>query len=52
MDYVVTISLNTPQMPQTMNLLEAKTKIIFYIGCDDLGPSMVIILFVHALHMQ
>jgi hypothetical protein len=34
-----------------MNLPEAQTKTIFYVGCDDLRPSMAIILFVHALHL-
>jgi hypothetical protein len=35
-----------------VNLPKAKTKIIFYIGCDDLGPNVAIILFVHVLHLQ
>jgi hypothetical protein len=33
-----------------MNLPKAKPKIAFDIGCDQLAPSMAIVLFIHALH--
>jgi hypothetical protein len=39
-------------MPQITNLPNAKTKIIFDIGYDDLGQNVIIILFVCALHLQ
>jgi hypothetical protein len=51
MHKVLTIILHTPQVTQAMSLLEAKPKWIFYIGCDQLTPSMAIILFIHALHL-
>jgi hypothetical protein len=37
---------------QTTNIPKVKTKIIFDIGCDKFRPSMAIILYVHALHLQ
>ncbi len=45
-----TIIMHPLQVTQTMSLLEVKPKQMFYIGCDQLTPSMAIILFVHALH--
>jgi len=47
---VLTIIQYTPQMTQTTSLLETKPKKVFYIGCDQLMPSMAIELFIHALH--
>jgi len=41
--------LNTTQMTQAISLLKAKTKTIFYIGCDNLTLSMAIVLSIHAL---
>jgi hypothetical protein len=35
-----------------MNLFEVQTKTIFYVGCDDLQPSMAIILSIYALHLH
>jgi hypothetical protein len=32
--------------------LKLKPKIIFDIGCDDLGPNMAILLSIHAFHLQ
>jgi hypothetical protein len=46
------IDLHTMQVTQIVNLLKIKTKIIFDVGCDDLGPSMAIIPYVHALHLR
>jgi len=46
-----TIDLHTMQVTQIVNLLKVKTKTIFYVGCDDLGLSMAIIPYVHALHL-
>jgi hypothetical protein len=46
------VCLDTTQVPQIASLPKAKTKIIFDIGCDDLGPNVAIILFVHVLHLQ
>jgi hypothetical protein len=51
MDETITIKLHIMQVTQTMILFEAKAKTILDIGCDHLGPSMAIILFVHALHL-
>jgi hypothetical protein len=48
----IVVCLNITQMPQIANLPKTKTKIIFDIGYDDLGPNVAIILFVHALHLQ
>jgi hypothetical protein len=39
------------QMTQAMSLFEAQTKTILDIGYDHLGPSMAIVLYVHALHL-
>ncbi len=50
MHKVLTIILHTPQVTQTTSLPKAKPKWIFYISCDQLTPSMAIILFVFALH--
>jgi len=36
-------------MTQAISLLKAKTKTIFYIGCDNLTLSMAIVLSIHAL---
>jgi hypothetical protein len=41
--------LHTTQMTQAISLLKAKTKTIFYIGCDHLTLSMAIVLSIHAL---
>jgi hypothetical protein len=38
--------------PKQTSLPKVKTETIFDIGCDDLGPSVTIILSIHALHMQ
>jgi hypothetical protein len=48
---VPTIILHTPQMTQATSLPQVQPKQIFYISCDQLTPSMAIILFVHALHL-
>ncbi len=34
-----------------MSLPKIKPKQIFFVGCDQLTPSMAIVLFVHALHL-
>jgi hypothetical protein len=52
MDRVITIGLNTTQVTQIASLPETKTKNIFDIGCNNLGPNMAIILSIHALHLQ
>jgi hypothetical protein len=52
MHKVLTIILHTMQMTQAMSLLETKPKIVFDIGCDHLSPSMAMVLFIHALHLQ
>jgi len=52
MNQGVTVCFNTTQMPQIMSIPKTKTKIIFDIGCDDLGPNVAIIFFVHVLHLQ
>jgi len=36
---------------QAMSLPKIKPKQIFFVGCDQLTPSMAIVLFVHALHL-
>jgi hypothetical protein len=51
MDEAIIVSLDITQVTQTVNLLEVEAKSIFYIGCDDLGPSVVVILFIRALHL-
>jgi hypothetical protein len=51
MDKLIIVSLDIKQMTQTMNFLEIEAKSIFDIGCDDLGPSVAIIFFIHALHL-
>ncbi len=38
-------------MTQALSLPEVKPKQIFYIGRDQLTPSMAIILSIHALHL-
>jgi hypothetical protein len=48
---VLTIVLHTPQVTQATSLPKAKPKRIFYISCDQLTPSMAIVLFVYALHL-
>ncbi len=48
---VFIIILHTPQVTQAMNLPKSKPKWIFYIGYDQLTPSMVIILSIHDLHL-
>jgi hypothetical protein len=40
------------QVTQATILPAAKPKTIFDINCDDHAPSMAIILFIHALHLQ
>jgi hypothetical protein len=49
---VIIVILETLQITQAMSFLEVKPKIILNIGCDDLAPSMAIILSIHALHLQ
>jgi hypothetical protein len=44
--------MQTPQVTQATNFRKSKPKIIFDIGCDNLAPSMAIILSTHALHLQ
>jgi hypothetical protein len=51
MHKIFIISLHTPQVTQTTSLPKTKPKWFFYIHCDQLTPSMAIILFVHALHL-
>jgi hypothetical protein len=46
---VFIIILHTLQVTQAMSLPKAKPKLFFYITCDQPTPSMVIVLFVHAL---
>jgi hypothetical protein len=38
-------------MTQATSLLEAQAKTILDIGYDHFGPSMAIVLYVHALHL-
>jgi hypothetical protein len=52
MHKVFTIILHTSQVTQAMNLPKTKPKQFFYIGCDQLTPSMAIILSIHALHWE
>jgi hypothetical protein len=48
---VLTFILHTLQVTQATSLPKAKPKQKIYIGCDQLTPSMAIVLFVHALHL-
>jgi hypothetical protein len=48
---VLTIILHTLQVTQAMSLIEIKPKHFFYIGCDQLTPSMVVVLSIHVLHL-
>jgi hypothetical protein len=38
-------------MTQAPCLVESKVEIILDIGCLDLAPKMIIVLFVHPLHL-
>jgi hypothetical protein len=38
-------------MTQALSLPKVKPKQIFYIGRDQLTPSMAIVLSIHALHL-
>ncbi len=51
MHKVFTIIQHTLQVTQAMNLPKAKPKWIFYIGCDQLTPSMAIISSIHEGHL-
>jgi len=51
MQKVFTIIMHTPQMTQATNLPKVKPKQKIYVGCDQLTPSMAIILSIHALHL-
>jgi hypothetical protein len=51
MHKVFIIISHTSQVTQAMNLPETKPKLFFYIGCDQLTPSMVVIFSIHALHL-
>jgi hypothetical protein len=42
---VFTIILQRPQVTQAMNLPKAEPKQIIHISCDQLTPSMAIVLF-------
>jgi hypothetical protein len=48
---VFTIILHTLQLTQATSLPETKPKQFFHISCDQLTPSMGIILSIHALHL-
>jgi hypothetical protein len=49
---VVIVVMQTPQVTQATSFPKAKAKIILDIRCDDLPPSIAIILSIHALHLQ
>ncbi len=39
------------KVAQTSIIMKTQTKVIFYVGCFDLAPSMVVTLSIHALHL-
>jgi hypothetical protein len=47
----IIVNLHTKQMTQATNISKIQTKTIFYNGCDYRQPNVVIILFIHALHL-
>jgi hypothetical protein len=49
---VLIVVLHTMQVTQATSLSKAKPKNVFDINCDDLAPSMAIIISIHALNLQ
>jgi hypothetical protein len=47
----IVVDFHTMQVIQIVNFFETKAKTIFDVGCDHFGPSMAIILSIHALHI-
>jgi hypothetical protein len=45
------IIILTLDMAQTSTTMKTQTKVVFYVDCFNLAPSMVVALSIHALHL-
>jgi hypothetical protein len=44
----IILTLDVAQISTTM---KTQTKVVFYVGCFELAPNMVVTLSIHALHL-
>jgi hypothetical protein len=47
----IVVIMHTIQVTQTVNLHEVQAKTIIEIGCDHLRLNIIILFFIHTLHM-
>jgi hypothetical protein len=51
MNQAFTVVQHTTQVTQIVSFYEPQAKTILKINCDHLGPTMAIVLSIHALHL-